>query len=446
MQLVGIFTVIFLMIAVNAFYVAGEFSSVGSRRTKIKELAEQGNRFAKLFLPFLQDARAFDRYIAATQVGITISSLVLGLYAQEKLVELLSPWLASLGGLQVVTAQTLAVVIVLFFLSVFQAVMSELLPKSVALRYPETVALLIIMPMRWSLWLLRPLIALFNGSAILTIRLLGLSSSTGNSAHSPEELLSLFYESAQGGLIDVEERQMLQNVLHLDDLVARQIMVPRSRMKAVDVASRPAELLGELKRLPHTRFPVYDTSVDEIIGMIHLKDLFLLVQDKPGGDLREILRELPLLPDSISVAELWQDLRASRSYLAVLFDEYGGTAGLVTLEDVMEEIFGELLDEFDKEADLIREAEGRIYLRGDLLIDYVNDRLPLKLSDEDADTVGGLVLSGLKHAPEVGDETDVGGHPWRVEAVQGYAISEVSLALPEQQAQDAEAIVGKESP
>ena len=443
MHLIAVFAVVALMVTINAFYVAGEFSTVGSRRTKVKELAEGGNRFAKLFLPVLQDPQAVDRYIAATQVGITISSLVLGLYAQDELVALLSPRLVALGGLQGAAAQTLAVVIILFCLSVFQAVLGELLPKSVALRYPEKAALLLVMPMRWSLWLLRPFIALLNGSALLILRLLGMSSSTGNSALSPEELMSLFRESAQGGLIDVEERQMLQNVLHLDDLVARQIMVPRSRMKAVDVASRPAELLTELKRLPHTRFPVYDTSVDEIIGMIHLKDLFLLVQDKPGGDLREILRELPLLPDSVSVAELWQSLRTSRSYLAVLFDEYGGTAGLVTLEDVMEEIFGELLDEFDKEADLIREADGRVYLRGDLLIDYVNDRLPLALSDEAADTVGGLVLGGLKHAPEVGDEADVSGHRWRVEAVQGYAISEVSLPLPEAPKQDAEATVGE---
>ena len=239
MHLIAVFAVIALMVTINAFYVAGEFSTVGSRRTKVKELAEGGNRFAKLFLPVLQDPQAVDRYIAATQVGITISSLVLGLYAQDELVALLSPRLVALGGLQGAAAQTLAVVIILFCLSVFQAVLGELLPKSVALRYPEKAALLLVMPMRWSLWLLRPFIALLNGSALLILRLLGLSSSTGNSALSPEELMSLFRESAQGGLIDVEERQMLQNVLHLDDLVARQIMVPRSRMKAVDVASSP---------------------------------------------------------------------------------------------------------------------------------------------------------------------------------------------------------------
>ena len=435
MHFVAVLAVVTLMIAINAFYVAGEFSTVGSRRTKVKELAEQGDRFAKLFLPVLQDAKALDRYIAATQVGITISSLVLGLYAQDELVALLSPWLVSLGGLQGVAAQTLAVVTVLFLVSLFQAVLGELVPKSIALRYPEKVALLIAEPMRWSLKLLSPLIFLLNGSALLLMRLLGLSSPGEHEAHSPEELISLFHESAQGGLIDIEERQMLQSVLRLDDVAARQIMVPRARMKAVDVASDPVALLDELKRLPHTRFPVYEASVDEIIGMVHLKDLFFLAQEEPNGDLRDILRELPLLPDSVSVADLWQTLRTSRSYLVVLFDEYGGTAGLVTMEDILEEIFGELLDEFDKETDPIREAEGRIYLRGDQQIAHVNERFPLELSDEDADTVGGLVLGELKRAPEVGDEVEVNGHPWRVEAVQGHAISEVSFASPGEDAE-----------
>lgn len=420
------------MVAINAFYVAGEFSTVGSRRTRIKELAERGNRAAKLFLPAIQTPRALDRYIAVTQVGITISSLVLGLYAQDELVALLSPLLVTLGNAEV-AAQVLSVVLVLLGLSIFQAVLGELLPKAVALRYPERVALFIVLPMRWSLWLLRPFVTLLNGSAFFIMRLFGLPSAS-ESSHVPasEELALHFLESAQGGLIDAEERKMLQSVFRLETLVARQLMVPRPRMKAVDVAGEPAALLAELKRLPHTRFPVYQDSIDEIVGMIHLNDLFWFAHETPQGNLSEIVRELPVLPETVPANELWQTLRASGSHMVVLFDEYGGTAGLITLEDVLEEVFGELQDEFDREADPIRQGEGgRVHVRGDLLIVHANERLLLDLSDEDADTVGGLVLAALRRAPEVGDEVEVGGYGWHVEAVEGYAVTEASLVLPE---------------
>lgn len=432
-QLFIVFTVVVLMVAINAFYVAGEFSTVGSRRTRIKELAERGNRAAKLFLPAIQDPRALDRYIAVTQVGITLSSLVLGLYAQDELVALLSPLLISLGNVQKVTAQWLSVILVLLGISTFQAVLGELLPKAVALRYPERVALFIVLPMRWSLWLLRPFVTLLNGSAFFIMRLFGHPSASESShVHAPEELALHFLESAQGGLIDEEEQEMLQSVFRLETLVARQLMVPRPRMKAADVAGEPAALLTELKCLPYTRFPVYQDSIDEIVGMIHLKDLFWFAHEEPQGDLREIVRKLPILPDTIPVNELWQTLRAPGSHMVVLFDEYGGTAGLITLEDVLEEVFGELQDEFDRETDPIRQGDGgRVHLRGDLLIVHAKERLLLDLSDEDSDTVGGLVLAALRRAPVTGDEVEIDGYCWHVEAVEGYAVTEVSLVMPE---------------
>jgi CBS domain containing-hemolysin-like protein len=433
LEVLAILAVVILLTAYNALSVAAEYSTVGSRRTKIKELAERGNRSARLLLPVLQDGRTIDRYIAATQIGITLSHLVVGLYAQAELVSVLSPQLALLGGLQEVAAQALSVTIVLLVLTIFQAVLGELLPKGISLRYPESVALFVTLPMRGVVWLLRPFITLLNGSAFVIMRLFRLpSASEGIHVHTPEELALLFHESAQGGLIDVEEREMLQNVFRLETLVARQLMVPRSRMKAVDVGSEPAELFAELKRLPHTRFPVYEGSIDKIVGMIHLKDLFWLVQEEPQGDVREIVREISLLPETVPANELWQTLRASGSHMVLLFNEYGGTAGLITLEDIIEEVFGELQDEFDRETDLIRrDDEGRVYLRGDLLIVHANERLALDLPDDDADTIGGLVLAALGRAPEVGDETEIAGLRWHVEAVKGHAVTEASLALSE---------------
>lgn len=425
--------VILLLIAVTAFYVAAEFAAVGSRRTRVSEMAREGSGLAKGFLPILQDRAVLDRYIAACQVGITLSSIVLGFYSQAQLTPRLSPWLGSVLGLQNVAALSLAATLVLIGLTLFHVIFGELLPKSIAVRFPEQVALTTFLPMRWSLWLLRPFISLLNGSAFAMMRALRLTGSPEHShVHSPDELERVFSESAKGGLIDAGEREMLRNALRLESHVARQIMIPRTRMAAVALSSEPAPLLKKLANSPHTRFPVFEESIDSIKGVIHFKDLFLFAQQHPQGNLREIIREVVLLPESMTVGDMWREMRDSGHHLAIIFDEYGGTAGMVTLEDIVEEVFGELQDEFDRETELVSEDdEGRIFLRGDVLISSVNDKLLINLPDEDTDTVGGLVLELLERSPEVGDEVTVQEDlALRVEAVRDYSVSRVSLMLP----------------
>ena len=251
---------------------------------------------------------------------------------------------------------------------------------------------------------MRPFIWILNGSALALLKSFGAEASLEEEhVHSPEELERLVKESAQGGFIDAGEREMLENVLRIETLVARQIMIPRTRMVVAPIEDAPSDLLAKLVDSPHMRFPAVEGGVDKVVGMIHLRDLFAFSQDNPGGDLKEIVRELPLYPESITVSDLWDTLRLEGRYMAVLFDEHGGTAGLVTIEDIIEEVVGELQDEFDQETEAVRYADdGRVYLRGDLLVGTVNDRLLLNLPTGEVDTVGGLVVERLEHVPRAG--------------------------------------------
>lgn len=430
-MVVIVVAVVILLTAVMALYVAAEFAAVSSRRTRVEELADGGNRLAVSLLPILKDPIQLDRYIAACQIGITLSSLIVGFYGQAQLTPVIAPWLSGTFGVPEPAAAPITSVVILVLLTALQVVFGELLPKSVAVRYPERVALSTMLPMRWSLVMLRPLIAVLNGSALILMRRLGLHHAGEHShVHSPEELEFLFRESARGGYIDAGEREMLENVLHIRTRTARQIMVPRTRMVTASATATPRQLLPELVASPHTRFPVIGETSDEILGMVHLRELFSFAQEHPEGDLMGMIKPLPLLPESISVSELWAELRQQRVHMAVLFDEYGGVAGLVTLEDVIEEVVGELQDEFDHEIEAVRElGDGRVRLRGDLLVAAVNNRFLLDLPT-DTDTIGGLVMEKLEHSPRVGERLELVGVHLQVEAVAEGAVTDVLLELP----------------
>ena len=421
MSLVVVVAVIVLLLALNALYVAAEFSAISARRARVSNLADDGSRRAKTLLPFLESPRELDRYIAACQVGITLSSLMVGFYGQAQL----SPYLGF--GL----STGVAAIIVLIFLTTLQVIFGEIVPKSVALRYPERLALVTVLPLRWSLFILRPFIALFNGSALLLLKLFGIESKTETHAHSPEELEMVFSESAQGGFLDLDEQEMLANVLQFETRLGRQIMIPRNRMVSVDVSEPPAEALARLVQTPHMRFPVYDGVIDTIVGVLNLKDLFSFVQMSSSGTLHDVLREVPLIPETNTVSEVWDTLKQRQNHMAVLFDEYGGTVGLVTLEDIIEEIVGEVQDEFDDEEQRIEQHGDRVNVRGDVLVITLNRQFLLQLPENEADTIGGLMLEELERAPEVGDEVTVGDVTLQVTSISENAVTGVGFILPD---------------
>ena len=415
-----IFLVIALMIFLNGLYVGAEFATVGARRTRISQMAANGDRMAQRLLPVLEDTHELDDYVAACQLGITISSLALGAYGQR----VIAANLVDNFGL----SAALAAGIVLAFLTLLQVILGELFPKSLAVQFPERMALAVIMPIRWSQFILRPLIWSFNGSGKLLLRLMGREDKSGHSQlYSSDEIEILVTESHEGGLLQDDERTMLRNAFRLKDLTARQVMVHRTRLitQSIDVGAK--SLIDAALEAGFTRIPVYQESVDNIIGFVHLKDVFR-IHTEGREDLREVLREVIYVPEALPVVELWEKLNLSRQYVAIVFDEYGGTEGMVTQEDLIEEIFGELQDEFDDENALVKvDKEGRIHLRADLLVADVNEYMKLGLPEDGADSIGGLVFSELGRRPKPGDEVLLGGVSFRVEAMDDLAIAELSV-------------------
>jgi CBS domain containing-hemolysin-like protein len=431
-----VFLVLTILIFFTALYVAAEFSIVSSRRSRLSRLATEGNRLARILVPIVRDSGKLDNYIAACQVGITISSLMLGFYGQARLSPVLKPTVQNLGGFSSAAAQSISAVLILLFLTSLQVILGELLPKSVGIQYPERLALLTIIPMRWSIALFRPLIWIFNGSGQLILKLTGLSQQTDNiHIHSPQEIVMLFEESSAGGLLDVEERRLLKNSLHLRQLAVRQVMIPRNRILAASVEQDCSDLLELLADSPYSRLPLYQQSIDNIVGIVHLKDLLCLRLQTGDHNVREAMRPALFIPETLPVDEVFALLQRKRYHIAVVLDEYGGTAGIVALEDLIEEIFGEFQDEFDLETrpPIRILSKDQILIRGDMLIEELNEILDLYLPSQNIDTIGGLVLNELGYVPEEGERLRVAGVSLTVASMDGNAVTAVSMEVtPEQ--------------
>jgi putative hemolysin len=415
--------IIAVMVAFNALYVAAEFATVGSRRSRVHEHAAAGSGSAARLLAILSDPKRLDAYVAACQIGITLSSLVAGAYGQAQLTPLLEPALGSIGG------RGAAVLIVLIAITAVQVVLGELLPKTVALRYPERLAMATLPPMQVSQWLFRPLVAVFNGSAFKLMKLWNLQVDHSHAhVHSPEELAGLYRASAAGGLIDASERDMLAGILNVDERLVREIMTPRLRLVTVSGATPVGDALARLAGGPHTRFPVTGSDGD-IVGIVHLRDVFVRAQLDPDHPVSDVARPVVAVAEVVTVPHLWRTLREEVQHCALVVNEYGDVAGLVTLEDAIEEIFGEVHDEFDLEDDPITRSEGRVSVRGDVLLSTLQGRFGVNTDAAEVDTVGGLIWHHLGRTPAPGDTVRMGpdGPELRVDAMDGRAVTRASF-------------------
>ncbi len=423
MSLWAIITTFTLLIFINGLYVGAEFATVSARRTRLRQMAGGGDWLAQRLLPIVEKPKQLDNYIAACQLGITISSLALGAFGERQM----APRLEGLGLTSAVASTT-----VLFVFTTAQVILSELFPKSIAVQYPEKLALLVVLPVRWTMFLLAPLIWFFNGSGLLLLRLMGRRRVDAHlHLRSPEEIEILVTESHEGGLLDDEERKLLRNTFRLAGLTARQVMVHRTRMAAAQAGLELSEYIKFSIESGFTRILIYESTLDRIMGFVHIKNAFSqLVQGQKKMD-PSIIREVLYVPEALPVLDVWETLSKQGQYMAVVFDEYGGTAGMITFEDLIEEIFGELQDEFDEdEAALVSiDKEGRLHLRADVLVTDVNEYLDLELPDDVADTLGGLVFSALGRIPAVGDVVSFGETLIRVEQFEDLSVSEVSLPV-----------------
>lgn len=414
------------LILVNALYVAAEFAAVSVRRSRIRQLADGGNPLAAWLLPVLEAPAALDRHIAACQIGITLSSLVLGAYAQATIAVWIAPWFARLGNLQDAAAQSTSAVVVLLSLTVLQVIFGELVPKSLALQFPTQASLYTFVGMVPSLWIYRPFIKLLNGSGLLILRMLGAPQQGHRHIHSPDEIELLIAESRDGGLLEPDEHRRLHRALRLNLRQARQLMVPRRKMSALDLDTPLDQVIDVVARSPFSRLPVYRETIDNIVGVLHTKDLVRwLVGDDRGGTLASIIRPIASVHESVTADRVLKQLRERGSHQALVVDEHGGTAGLLTLEDVLSELIGDVGDEF-KSGEPVPETlpDGRVRLPGEMSVEDAAALLETRW-DTEAATVGGLVTEYLGHLPAGGEQTTAGAFELTVERVAGRAIEAV---------------------
>ena len=438
MAIVIFIAVISLLIFVNAFYVAAEFSAVSARRPRLAQLAEEGNPLAGYVLEVVEVPNRLDTYIAACQVGITVSSLALGYYGQAQLLALLSPLFDNLQPGVRILASSISAIAVLLSLTILQVILGELLPKNVGILHPERLAVLTAPGMRWSIRMLRPLIWLFNGSGTLVLRLIGADASSEHAhVHSPAEIEILVEESSAGGVLDNEERRLLVNTLRLRNLTVHRVMIPRNGMLAAPVSSTCEGLFSLLANSPFSRLPLYADTIDSVVGAVHLKDLMRAVYQEKAAAVspRDCMHPVLHIPEAADVEEVMSLMQSERHNLAIVVDEYGGTAGMITLEDLIEEIVGEFHDEFDIESPAVELLpDGRLRVRGDVPIDDISDLLDLNLPSAAADTVGGLVLGSLGRIPKSGETVLAGDVPIRVDRIVGNRVVYVSIPITDEQA------------
>lgn len=338
--------VIVVLTLLTSLYVAAEFGAVSVRRSRLRQLAEDGHWLARRLLPLIGEPKALDRYIAASQIGITLTSLVLGAYGQAAITPDLAPIVARWFDLEPRTAHSVAEISVLLTLTMFNVILGELVPKSVALQFPTQTALFTVLPMQWSIWLYRGFISVLNGSSILLLRMLRIHQTGHRHVHSPEELELLIAESRDGGLLEPDEHRRLQRALRLRLRTARQLMVPRERVQAVDANEPFDALIVRLAQSPFTRVPVYRGTLDHLVGTINTKQLALrLLTGAPLRSLADLLRPVVTVPDSLPGDRLLTLFRERRAHQAIVLDAASRIAGIVSLEDVLQDLLGGTRDE-----------------------------------------------------------------------------------------------------
>jgi CBS domain containing-hemolysin-like protein len=414
-----------VLVGSNGFFVASEFSLVAVRRSRIDQLVNEGNALAKRVKSAQQH---LDSYIAATQLGITLSSLALGWIGEPAVAHLIEPLFVGLPDIwPQISAHAVAVAIAFTFITTLHVVLGELVPKTIALQRSESTALTIAGPLGLFLFIFGPFINTLNGLGNAIVRMIGMRPVGGHEAvHSEEELRLLVAASQESGVLQAAEEEMLHKVFSFADKEAHQVMVPRTEVVAISADMTLREFVDFVaKQYVHTRFPVFEQTIDRIVGIIHLKDAVLatarLQLDQP---VRTAMRPVLVVPESIHIDELMRQLRWRRTHMAVLVDEYGGTAGIVTMEDLLEEIVGEIQDEFDQEAPgLAAQQDGTYRIDGLMTIDEFNQRFGQDIDEPGYDTIAGYVFGQLGRVAEVGDEVPIDGLVLRVEAMDGLRIA-----------------------
>ena len=422
--------IITALILLNGLFVAAEFAIVGAPRAAIDRRAAGGNTLARAVQRVLQDPTQQDRYIATAQLGITAASLGLGMYGEHVLADGIYHLLGSSGVPAWFASHGLASVVAVAVLTYFHIVVGEMVPKSLALQQAERMALWITPPILWTKTVLFPFVVALNTIGNLLLKVVGVNRRAQNAGHyyTPEELQLVVQESEDLGAIRADSGQMLQELFEFGDLTAAEAMVPRVRIAGISVGTTPDEIREELGRSPHTRYPVYEGDLDHILGMVHIKDVLrVLLKNETIAPAH--VRPVPLVPETAALDDVLSTMRRERTQMAIVIDEHGGTAGIVTLEDLFEEVVGEIEEGPATAPDTYRDDRGRLRVPGTMRVDELGQEFDIELEHEDVDSVSGLVLALLGRPPQVGDAVRWGRLSIEVTAVKGHGVDEVAVSL-----------------
>jgi magnesium and cobalt exporter, CNNM family len=418
------------LILLNGIFVAAEFAIVGAPKAAIDARAAQGDRLARLVQRVLRDPRLQDRYIATAQLGITLASLGLGMYGEHVLADAVYDALGATGIPAWIASHGVASVAAVAILTYFHIVVGEMIPKSLALQQAERLACWITPPMLWTKNVLYPLVVSLNGLGNLLLKAIGVNrqAHSAEQYYTPEELQLIVQESGELGALRSESSEVLQELFEFGDLNAAQVMVPRVRIIGIQVGMTPAAIRALLSDQTHTRYPVFEKDLDHIVGMVHIKDLLrLLLREETVSAAHA--RPLPVVPETAPLDTVLTVMRRDRTQMAVVIDEHGGTAGVVTLQDLFEEVVGDLEEGPAAGQQVYRDRYGRLRVPGTMRLDEVGQYFDLDLEHADVDSVSGLILTLLGRPPVVGDCVKWERLQFEVTAVKGHGVEEGAVCL-----------------
>lgn len=430
--------IIIVLVLFNSLFVAAEFAIIGVRPTQLEPLANRGQRSAKDVLRVLDSPQEQNKYIATAQLGITIASLGLGMYGEVEISHFIEPYLARflVTTPEEAIIYTLGYVLSVSLLTYLHVVIGEMIPKSLALSSPVKSVLWVSRPMHWAETIFAVPVAILNGIGVVLLHFFRVPPVEGHARlHSPEELDLIVAESAERGLLNDEEEEMIHNIFNFGERQVNQVMTPRRKVHAIAHDTPLAELLLQIAESQHSRFPVYERDLDHIIGVLHLKDLvYHQLRMKGTFDIRLLLHPALTVPENYRVEKLLTAFKRQHVHLAIVLDEFGGTAGIVTLEDLVEEIVGEVRDEFDQESEpLVELAPGVLEVAGNYLLEDLADYVYLGQAEDlpDVETVGGLIMTELGRLPRQDDQVTYNGDVhFTVLAVDGLAVARARIEFP----------------
>jgi len=416
--------IILFLIALNGLFVAAEFAIVSVSRTRMQQLADEGHRMAARVLRIKADARAQDQYIATAQLGITLASLGLGMYGEHHLAELLFHGFEQVSWLTFLAVHSVASAIAIAVMTYLHVVLGEMIPKTLALQKSERVVLWITPLMLAFRWLFLPLILLLNGIGNGLLKAMGIERAAPIQASTLRELQYVINQSHEAGALEKDTAEVLQELLAFTDTDAGELMVPRVHIGALALDSSAEDVRQTLMDNPHSRYPIYDDSLDDILGFVHLKDLYRSLHNpllKQPVQLKDI-HPLPFLPATAELETVLKVMHREQVRMAVLLDEYGGTAGLLTLEDIFAELVGPIEADELHEADIVRKPDGHLVVEGTTYLESLGEFLELELEHEEVETVSGLVLDLLERTPHEGDVVTYLGLQFKVLSVKGRGV------------------------